>query len=84
MSNYNYSTIFQALLYQIKKLDCASSNISKLSEIQLRGIPQLYRVVIDRYGRPIRDDQSNHKEPNLIVSQKIPFKIGKNRCMYYN
>ena len=84
MSNYNYSTTFQALLYQIKKLDCASSNISKLSEIQLRGIPQLYRVVIDRYGRPIRDDQSNHKEPNLIVSQKIPFKIGKNRCMYYN
>jgi len=30
-----YSDTFHAILYQIKKLDCASSNIFKLSEIQL-------------------------------------------------
>ena len=35
----NYSTTFQAVLYQIKKLDCASSNITKLSEIQIKGCP---------------------------------------------
>ena len=74
----NYSTTFQAVLYQIKKLDCASSNISKLSEIQLQGelnIP----IRFDRYGNIIKekDTDSKQREPNLIVSQDNPFKIGK-------
>ena len=74
----NYSTTFQAVLYQIKKLDCASSNISKLSEIQLQGELNL-RFHTDRYGRIIKekDADSKQREPNLIVSQENPFKIGK-------
>ena len=74
----NYSTTFQALLYQIKKLDCASSNISKLSEIQLEGdLDDYSKALHDNYGHVSDADKSNQREPNLIVSQKNPFKIGK-------
>ena len=81
MSNYNYSTTFQALLYQIKKLDCASANISKLSEIQLQGdLDDYSRALHDNYGHVTKNtdaNKSNQREPNLIVSQSNPFKIGK-------
>ena len=77
----NYSTTFQALLYQIKKLDCASSNISKLSEIQLQGdLDDYSRGLHDNYGHITKNtdaNKSNQREPNLIVSQSNPFKIGK-------
>ena len=75
----NYSTTFQAVLYQIKKLDCASSNITKLSEIQLKGdLPNFPQF--DRMGQIKKDkdaDTSKQREPSLIVSQNNPFKIGK-------
>ena len=78
----NYSTTFQAVLHQIKKLDCASSNISKLSEIQMQGdIPNNGGYEFDRFGRPIKikdEDNSKQRGPNLIVNQNTPFKIGKN------
>ena len=77
----NYSTTFEALLYQIKKLDCASSNISKLSEIQLQGdLDDYSRGLHDNYGNVTKNsdaNKSNQREPNLIVSQSNPFKIGK-------
>ena len=73
----NYSTTFHALLHQIKKLDCATSKISKLSEIQLE----------DDYNNDWSDseDEENEaeekqkqKDANLIVSQISPFKIAEN------
>ena len=73
----NYSTTFHALLHQIKKLDCATSKISKLSEIQLE----------DEYNNDWSDseDEENgleekqkQKDANLIVSQISPFKIADN------
>jgi hypothetical protein len=52
----NYSTTFHALLHQIKKLDCATSKISKLSEIQLE----------DDYNNDWSDseDEENESEEN--------------------
>ena len=80
----NYSTTFQAILYQIKKLDCASSNITKLSEIQLEGDLDIREFPFDQFGRRKKNkdaDDDTHKskqrEPNLIVNQSNPFKIGK-------
>lgn len=74
----SYSTTFHALLYQIKKLDCAISNISKLSEIQLDD-----DYDHDDWSDYDDEDEKNEgkekqKDANLIVSQRSPFKISEN------
>ena len=73
----NYSTTFHALLHQIKKLDCATSKISKLSEIQL---DDDYNDGWSDSDDEEKEDESKNKEKdaNLIVSQVSPFKIAEN------
>lgn len=73
----NYSTTFHALLYQIKKLDCAVSNIFKLSEIQLdEDNDDGWSDTEDE--EDVSEDKPKQKDANLIVSQSCPFKIAEN------
>ena len=72
----NYSTTFHALLYQIKKLDCGTANISKLSEIQL---DEDYDE--DDWSDSEDDEdgeKKKQKDANLIVSQRTPFRLEEN------
>ena len=75
-TQFNYSTTFHALLYQIKKSDCAESKIYKLSEIQLDD------DYIDWSDTDSEEDENEAKQKqpdvNLIVSQSTPFKLAEN------
>jgi chaperone BCS1 len=74
----NYSTTFHALLHQIKKLDCATSKISKLSEIQLEDEYNNDWSDSDDEENNETDEKQKQKDANLIVSQISPFKIAEN------
>jgi DNA replication protein DnaC len=74
----SYSTTFHALLYQIKKLDCATSNISKLSEIQLDEDYENDWSDYDDDENVKDEEKEKQKDANLIVSQCSPFKIAEN------
>ena len=74
----NYSTTFHALLYQIKKLDCAASKISKLSEIQLDEYDDNDWSDYEDDEAVMDEEKQKQKDANLIVSQKAPFKIAEN------
>jgi SpoVK/Ycf46/Vps4 family AAA+-type ATPase len=73
------SDAFLALIYRIKKLNCAKSNISQLSEIRMTNDP-------DNSDYDSSDDEEviemlekkNQKGANLIVSQPTPFIIAEN------
>lgn len=73
-----YSNTFHALLYQIKKLKCADSNIFKLSEIYLSD-EQDYDDWSDS-DEFLDEDEMKQKrdDANLIVSQRTPFKLAEN------
>lgn len=68
-----YSTNFFAVLHQIKKLDCVSSDIFQLSEVPIQE-PSQGRYYTDYDGDGTGDTTKGVKS-NLIVSQTQPFKL---------
>jgi len=71
-----YSTNFFAILHQIKKLDCISSEINELSEIPIQE---------PRYVNYNAETESSKGFcANLIVSQRTPFKINEEIDCFVN
>merc|ERR1712061_830135 len=74
-----YSTNFFAVLYQIKKLNCVSSEISELSEVPVEepdGVSYDYDDGSDwenEMETNSREKTSRGTATNLIVSQTAPF-----------
>merc|ERR1711953_1454857 len=87
-----YSTNFFAVLYQIKKLNCVSSQISELSEVPVEE-PDGVSYDYDEYSDGDSDYDANHRDrektsrgtaTNLIVSQTAPFKMNNDVFGYVN
>jgi len=87
-----YSTNFFAVLYQIKKLNCVSSQISELSEVPVEE-PDGVSYDYDEYSDCDSDYDANHRDrektsrgtaTNLIVSQTAPFKMNNDVFGYVN
>jgi hypothetical protein len=88
-----YSTNFFAVLYQIKKLNCVSSEITELSEVPVEE-PDNVSYDYDDYSDCDSDyntDLSSDREKtsrgtatNLIVSQSAPFKMNDDVSGYVN
>merc|ERR1711936_669210 len=87
-----YSTNFFAVLYQIKKLNCVSSQISELSEVPVEE-PDGVSYDYDEYSDCDSDYDANHRDrektsrgtaTNLIVSQTAPFKMNDDVFGYVN
>jgi len=88
-----YSTNFFAVLYQIKKLNCVTSEITELSEVPVEE-PDNVSYDYDEYSDCDSDydtNSSNDREKtsrgtatNLIVSQTSPFKMTDDVYGYVN
>merc|ERR1719242_177413 len=87
-----YSTNFFAVLYQIKKLNCVSSQISELSEVPVEE-PDGVSYDYDEYSDCDSDYDINDRDrektsrgtaTNLIVSQTAPFKMTDDVFGYVN
>jgi len=87
-----YSTNFFAVLYQIKKLNCVSSQISELSEVPVEE-PDGVSYDYDEYSDCDSDYDINDRDrektsrgtaTNLIVSQTAPFKMNDDVFGYVN
>jgi len=87
-----YSTNFFAVLYQIKKLNCVSSQISELSEVPVEE-PDGVSYDYDDYSDGDSDYDINDRDrektsrgtaTNLIVSQTAPFKMNDDVFGYVN
>merc|ERR1712061_333084 len=87
-----YSTNFFAVLYQIKKLNCVSSQISELSEVPVEE-PDGVSYDYDEYSDCDSDYDINDRDrektsrgtaTNLIVSQTAPFKMNEEVSGYVN
>jgi len=85
-----YSTNFFAVLYQIKKLNCVTSEINELSEIPVEepdGVSYDYDDSSDWESdvEPgSREKTSRGTATNLIVSQTAPFKMTEDVYGYVN
>merc|ERR1712038_625940 len=87
-----YSTNFFAVLYQIKKLNCVTSEISELSEVPVEepdGVSYDYDDYSDNSDFDDYDDRDREKTSrgtatNLIVSQTAPFKMTDDVSGYVN
>jgi len=87
-----YSTNFFAVLYQIKKLNCVTSEISELSEVPVEepdGVSYDYDDYSDNSDFDDYDDRDREKTSrgtatNLIVSQTAPFKMTEDVSGYVN
>jgi len=85
-----YSTNFFAVLYQIKKLNCVSSEISELSEVPVEepdGVSYDYDDCSDWESdleTNSREKTSRGTATNLIVSQTAPFKMTDDVFGYVN
>merc|ERR1711963_552514 len=85
-----YSTNFFAVLYQIKKLNCVTSEINELSEIPVEepdGVSYDYDDSSDWESdvEPgSREKTSRGTATNLIVSQTSPFKMTEDVYGYVN
>ena len=73
------SDTFLALIYRIKKLNCATSDISQLSEIHIYRDSHShdYDSCDDEEAQVVLENKKK-QEVNLIVSQPFPFIIAKN------
>ena len=87
-----YSTNFFAVLYQIKKLNCVSSQISELSEVPVEE-PDGVSYDYDEYSDCDSDYDINDRDrektsrgtaTNLIVSQTAPFRMNDDVFGYVN
>merc|ERR1711936_690860 len=87
-----YSTNFFAVLYQIKKLNCVSSQISELSEVPVEE-PDGVSYDYDEYSDCDSDYDINDRDrektsrgtaTNLIASQTAPFKMNDDVFGYVN
>lgn len=74
-----YSTTFFSVLHQIKKLDCAKSNITELSEIEIRDYEDFTNTMIMLMNHNLDDEDQKKEdlEASLIVSQDEPFKLAE-------
>ena len=88
-----YSTNFFAVLYQIKKLNCVTSEISELSEVPVEepdGVSYDYDDYSENsdfdndYDDRDREKTSRGTATNLIVSQTAPFKMTEDVSGYVN
>merc|ERR1719245_2918648 len=87
-----YSTNFFAVLYQIKKLNCVTSDISELSEVPVEepdNVSYDYddyseNSDFDDYNGRDREKTSRGTATNLIVSQTAPFKMTDDVSGYVN
>jgi len=87
-----YSTNFFAVLYQIKKLNCVTSEITELSEVPVEepdGVSYDYddyseNSDFDDYDGRDREKTSRGTATNLIVSQTAPFKMTDDVSGYVN
>jgi hypothetical protein len=71
-----YSTNFFAVLYQIKKLDCLTAEISQLSEVPIQEPENVcYDYNSDAGEEEGKEATSKGMGTNLIVSQATPFKM---------
>ena len=72
-----YSTNFFAILHQIKKLDCVSSQIHQLSEVPIQVPSDVNYSNEDYSDDSYQEDRATSKGfgTNLIVSQKEHFKM---------
>merc|ERR1712047_133333 len=77
-----YSTNFFAVLYQIKKLNCVTSEITELSEVPVEE-PDGDSYDYDGRDRD-REKTSRGTATNLIVSQTAPFKMTDDVSGYVN
>lgn len=81
---WNYSPIFNAIVYRIKQLDCDESQITELCEIPIPWTPGLpMNQTRTHKGRisslDLQDTSEKAKvSTNLIVSQLEPFKVAEN------
>ena len=73
------SDTFLALIYRIKKLNCATSDISQLSEIHIYSDSHSYDYdSSDDEEAQVVLENKKKQEANLIVSQPSPFIIAEN------
>jgi len=83
-----YSTNFFAILYKIKKLDCAKADITQLSEIPIQEPTDVnYSYDSDSDWDDSNEDREKTSKgmgTNLIVSQSSPFKINDDVYGYVN
>merc|ERR1712102_145795 len=88
-----YSTNFFAVLYQIKKLNCVTSDISELSEVPVEEPDNVSYDYDDYSENSDFDDYNNGRDrektsrgtaTNLIVSQTAPFKMTDDVSGYVN
>merc|ERR1712102_221369 len=88
-----YSTNFFAVLYQIKKLNCVTSDISELSEVPVEEPDNVSYDYDDYSENSDFDDYNNGRDrektsrgtaTNLIVSQTAPFKMTEDVSGYVN
>merc|ERR1711915_37505 len=83
-----YSTNFFAILYKIKKLDCAQAEITQLSEIPIQEPTDVdYSYDSDSDWDDSNEDREKTSKgmgTNLIVSQSSPFKMNDEIYGYVN
>merc|ERR1719245_2001968 len=88
-----YSTNFFAVLYQIKKLNCVTSDISELSEVPVEEPDNVSYDYDDYSENSDFDDYNNGRDrektsrgtaTNLIASQTAPFKMTEDVSGYVN
>ena len=69
---------FLALIHRIKKLNCATSEISQMSEIRIDSNDNKYYVSCDDEEMEELKDKKYNNGANLMVSQPDPFIIAEN------
>ena len=70
------SDAFLALMYRIKKLDCAASNISQMSEIRIKD-KNTFDYSGDEEDKQEIKKLKYNKGANLVVTQQLPFILAK-------